>query len=180
MSQEETSQVVPYTLRAIYIQKSHLRMADNFDPVIPGQPLHGKFRTVGGQISCKETKELTTGDNEGVTIRSCTFVTRFGFRYFRPSEEGAIQQEVEEEARMVAEISVDIAIDYLIGIPEMPSQDDMQQWGASNVLVHAWPYWREYCHDAMTRMNLPVTIMPLLQLNAPNPASHTQPARQDP
>ena len=166
MNQNETSQIVPYTLRTIYIQKSHLRMADNFDPVIPGQPLNGKFRTVGGQITCKE---LIPENGEGNTIRSCTFVTHFEFRYIRPDEDGAIPQEAEEEAQLVAEISADIAVDYLIGIPEMPSQENLQQWGSGNVLVHAWPYWREYCHAAMSRMNLPVTLMPLLQVKPPTP-----------
>ena len=180
MSQEEILQVVPYTLREIYIQKSQLRMADGFDPTQPGQALHGKFRIVGVQISAKETKELMPGNNEGNMFRSCTFATRFEFRYIRAAEDGAIRPEAEEEAHLVAEITADIATDYLIGVPEMPSHEDLQKWGTTNVLLHVWPYWREYCHDAMMRMRLPVSIMPLFQLNPSKPLSHTQPARQDP
>lgn len=141
-------------------------MGDTFDPMIPGQQLNGMFRTVGGHAICKEQ---TPENGEGSTIRSCTFVTHFEFRYTRTIEDGAVPQETEEGAREVAEISADIAVDYLIGAPEMPSQDDLQQWGSGNALVHAWPYWREYCHAAMSRMNLPVTLMPLLQVKPPEP-----------
>lgn len=177
MSQEEAAKVVPYTLRAIYIHKSQLRLADEFDPIMPGQPLQGKFRTEGGQVICKETKELVSGDDVSATTRSCTFITHFEFRYVQPAD--VAQPDVDTEAYLVAEISADIAIDYLIGVPEMPSQDDMQQWGASNVLLHAWPYWREYCHNAMTRMNLPVSIIPLLQVTAPKQVPGSQPTDKD-
>ena len=172
MSQEETSQTFPFTLQAVYIQKSQLRLADDFEPSVPGQPLLGKFRTVGLQITCRESKGLT-GDSEGAMIRSCTFATRFEFRYIKPAEDGLIRPEAEEEAYLAAEITADIAINYLISVPELPSEEELQKWGTSNVLLHAWPYWREYCHNAMMRMGLPVSIMPLLQVNTDKPASQT-------
>lgn len=142
-------------------------MADNFDPAIPGQTLTGKFRTAtGGEIKCKE---FLPESGDGPKFRICTFVVRFEFRYYRAPEEGTTPQETEEDAHMAAEITADIAADYLIGTPEMPSQAELESWGKGNVLLHAWPYWREYCHASMSRMNLPVTMMPLLQLKPHKP-----------
>lgn len=167
MAQEEKSHAVPFTLRMIYIKDSRLQMKNDFDPTIPGQKLGGKFRNdVGGQVTAKESIPDST---EGDIFRSCTFVTRFEFRYIRLTEDSDIlqQTEEEEEAHVVAEISADIAVDYIISAPEMPSQAQLESWGKSNVLLHSWPYWREYCHASMSRLNLPVTIMPLLQLKPP-------------
>lgn len=168
VNQKQTPQGVPFTLRTIYIQKGQIRMADSFDPTIPGQNLRGQFRTEGGQITCRE---FTPENGEGNTVRSCAFVTHFEFRYILATGANPGSQKVAletaEEATFVADISADIVADYMIGAPEIPSSDELQKWGSGNVLIHAWPYWREYCHASMSRMNLPVMLMPLLQINPP-------------
>lgn len=166
MNQEEKLLAVPYTLRMIYLQDSHLRMVNDFDPTIPGQKVGGQFRNLGGQVITKETEKSTPDGTVGESFRSCTFVTRFEFRYYRIIEDDTTLTETEEvkEARLVAEISADIAVDYILSAPEMPSKDQLESWGKSNALLHSWPYWREYCHASMSRMNLPVTMIPLLQL----------------
>jgi len=136
-------------------------MSDGFDPMIPGQPLAAQFRQVGGRISCQE---LTPKDGSGKTLRSCVFIPHFDFRYFRKSDKEIPESEVGNEAEVVAELSADIAVDYIVNLPENPPEDLLAKWGSSNVLLHAWPYWREFCHSTLSRMNLPVTLMPLIDL----------------
>ena len=165
MSESDTALNPPFTIRAIYLRESHVRMGVDFDPMIVGQQLIGKFRVVGGRADCQEAAP-TGSDQE--PIRSCRFVTRFEFRYIRPLDGGAAPEEAEEEAHLIAEITADIAVDYLVATPEFPPQDALERWGATNVLLHSWPYWREYCQNTLARMNLPVTVIPLINIMQPD------------
>ena len=165
MSETETALNPPFTIRAIYLRKSHLRMGADFDPMIQGQQLIGKFRVVSGKVDCHEA--VSTGSDQD-SIRGCRFVTRFEFRYMRPLDGGAAPVEAEEEAHLIAEITADIAVDYIVGTAEFPPQETLERWGATNVLLHSWPYWREYCQNALGRMNLPITVIPLINIQQPD------------
>jgi hypothetical protein len=165
MSDTETALIPPFAIRAIYLRESHVRMGADFDPMIHGQQLIGKFRVVSGRIDCHEAAP-TGSDQE--PIRGCRFVTRFEFRYMRPLDGGEPPKEAEEEAHLIAEINADIAVDYIVGTPLFPPQEDLERWGATNVLLHSWPYWREYCQNTLARMNLPVTVIPLINIMQPD------------
>ena len=67
-----------------------------------------------------------------------------------------------KEAILAAEITADITTDYQCNTPDFPDEANLLKWGQSNVLLHAWPYWREFCHSTLSRMRLPVTLMPLV------------------
>lgn len=161
MAKKEKAIAHPFTLRAVYLHSSQLRMSDNFDPMIPGQQLVGQFRQTGGRISCQE---LTEVDGKGMLVRSCIFIPHFDFRYFLKHDNEDAQVENVAVENVVAELSADIAVDYIVNLPNNPPEDLLAKWGSSNVLLHAWPYWREYCHSTLARMNLPVTLMPMINL----------------
>lgn len=171
MAKKTKTSIHPFTLRAVYLHDSQIRMSDGFDPMIPGQPLVAQFRQVGGRIACQE---LTPEDGSGKTLRSCVFIPHFDFRYFRKNDKEISESEVGNEANVVAELSADIAVDYIVNLPDNPPEDLLAQWGSSNVLLHAWPYWREFCHSTLARMNLPVTIMPMINLQPPDKPTTTK------
>lgn len=168
MAQAEELSNIPYTLRSVYLRSGQQSISESFDPLLPDQQVIGKFRVAEQRFTCQEA----TADIPGAeTIRSCVFVTRFEFRYLASSAAESLQPDVEaeDESHLIAEISASIAVDYLINAPEIPPQADLEKWGANNVLLHAWPYWREFCHSTMLRMNLPVTMMPMVSIG-PKPA----------
>lgn len=165
MNNTEATLIPPFTIRAIYLRECQVRMGADFDPMIHGQPLIGKFRVVSGKVDCHEA--VPAGSDQE-PIRSCKFVTRFEFRYMRPLDGGVAPGEAEEEAQLIAEITADIAVDYLVGTLEFPPREALERWAATNVLLHSWPYWREYCQNTLGRMNLPVTVIPLINIMQPD------------
>jgi len=150
-------------LRAIYLRDSAVRMDNSFDPILPGQQLAPIFRTGEGRVDCRETK-ISSDGNETI-IHSCAFTTRFDFAYTKVTEGATVTSDEEIEKTIAAQITADITVDYLINSPGFPPDpENLKEWASSHVILHAWPYWREFCHSTMLRMNLPVTMIPLVQL----------------
>lgn len=154
---------LPYTLRSIYLRNSTTRMSDRFDPLIPGQPLNGVFRNTPGQVDCQETTLEVDGTSN--LIKSCCFKVRFDFAYTDPAHGDQVMTEEDVEKSLLAQITAEIAVDYQFNGTVFPTSEELQKWANGNVVLHAWPYWREFCHSAMLRMGLPVTLIPLVQFN---------------
>lgn len=152
----ESPTVLPYALRAIYLRESLTRLGEGFDPTIANE-LIGEFRVLGGEAECR-TLEINAADGTNKTLRTCVFSTRFEFRYLLAGLPAT------EKPVVAAEITALITTDYLCNTPDFPLEADLHKWGQSNVLLHAWPYWREFCHSSMVRMQLPVTLIPLAGL----------------
>ena len=151
-----------YILRGIYVRESQLFMKDDFDPLSVGSDLVGKFRIISQNVSLRE--EITENEEKNIY---CAFTTHFQFGY---SEEN-INNEVEEaelDPEFLTSISLKISVDYKINNGISPSQEDIQKWGTTNVLLHSWPYWREYCHSMQMRMNIPTQIIPLWYFPLPS------------
>lgn len=160
----QEARVLPYALRSIYLRDCTTWMDKGFDPLLPGQRLSAVFRTGEGRVDCRES---TMKGYDGETkIRSCTFTTRFDFAYTKAAEDDTPQSDEDIEKALVAKITAEISADYLINTPDFPGSENLHRWGNSNVMLHAWPYWREFCHSTMLRMNLPVTMIPLVQFSA--------------
>lgn len=163
---------VPFALRAIYIRQSRLHMAENFDPMVPGQALHALFRTNQQFHLISRATETQGGDPD----RSAIFVLGFEFRYTRSPEAESPPTQITssegsaEDSNLIAEITAEIAVDYQISSEGVPSQDVIQNWATRAAMIHAWPYWREYCHTALLRMGLPVSLMPMLNVASVPPA----------
>lgn len=165
--------LLPFSIRAVYLRNSSVNIAEGFDPTMPGQPLAAKFRTGDGKVECRETELDNNGEKQ--VIRSCTFTTRFEFAYTRPLDNPAPQVDEDFGKSLLAQIAADISVDYLYNLPEFPpDQQSLQKWASANVILHAWPYWREYCHSTLSRMNFPVTLIPLIQFSQMNPESESE------
>lgn len=149
--------VLQYALRDIYLRESHTKLGLGFDPTIGGSELTGEFRVLGGETECR-TQDTVTPDGTKQTLLTCVFTTRFEFRYLRAGQ----VDPATHEPIVAAEITADITTDYQCNTPDFPEEANLVKWGQSNVLLHAWPYWREFCHSTLLRMRLPVTLMPLV------------------
>jgi len=155
----------PFALRSIFLRSSSVWISPEFSPLVPGQQLAPVMRSGEIRIEGNETRLLTEEAAEQ-RVNSCAFTLHFDFGYTLVGGPKADSNEEVEKA-MVAKVSADITVDYLVNTPEFPSEERLQKWANSNTVVHAWPYWREYCHSTLLRMNLPVAIMPLLELMPP-------------
>ena len=162
---------LPYSLRSIYLRNCATWMDKNFDPLLPGQELLAIFRTGEGRVDCRESS--LQENNKEIKFRSCTFTTCFEFAYTKAGGNNTSQSDEEIEKALIAKVSAEISVDYIINTPDFPDSENLHRWGNSSVVPHAWPYWREFCHSTLLRMNLPVTMIPLVQFSAgPGPAQH--------
>jgi len=165
MATKMTPQVVavlPFSLRSIYIRNSSTRTDDRFDPLLPGQQLMPLFRN--GEVRC-DCREHKISDNGKETVfLSCAFTSKFEFAYIQPTEGNQPVTDEDIEKAIAAQIIAEITADYLVNLPSLPDADVINNWASRNVILHTWPYWREFCHSTLSKMNLPVTIIPLVQM----------------
>lgn len=159
----EQNNVIPYSLRAIYIRSSHMEMATSFDPTAI-HLIDGQFRVLDGNVECRTQSVLGT-DGQSSTLKLCLFTTPFEFRYTIHGETTGEGDTLAEAAK----ISAEVAADYLVNGDEFPPIEELNKWKASSVLLHTWPYWREFCHNSLLRMNLPPALIPLLNMLPPPP-----------
>ncbi|UOD28812.1 hypothetical protein INH39_25725 [Massilia violaceinigra] len=149
---------IPLRLRSVYIRESKALMAQDFFPTIVGQNLVGEFRVNPGTVP--PTIYDGVRPNEAPTT-VLEFSPYFEFRYHR-----GVTPELISDESVCASISMQIALEYTLLEGKIPRLDDMDAWLEHEVLAQAWPYWQEFCHSTMLRMNLPVMRAPILDLMA--------------
>lgn len=153
----------PFSLRSVYLRDGKQWIADGFDPVLPGQPLYGQFRTAGTHI---EVQEAVENIPNAQSIKSCRITSKFEFRYLDEPREKQDRKTIDSsDKHLIAEVSASFTVDYLINAQEIPHEEKLSQWASSNALLHCWPYWREFCQSTLLRMNLPVIMMPMMEVN---------------
>jgi len=160
----------PFSLRSVYCRGGFQWMSDEFDLMVSGQQLFGQYKAAGRHLEIKEMVENIPGAKP---IRSFQVTTSFEFRYlnanidvlFKDPEIAPSEEEIQNKY-VVARISSRITADYLIEVPENPPEEKLESWAAGNALLHCWPYWREFCHSTLLRMILPVTLMPMMIIEA--------------
>lgn len=157
MDKGKKQEPLPFSLRSVYWREGKQWMSDNFDPMLPGQQLFGQFKASGHRV---EVREAVENIPDAKPIRTCLITTNFQFRYLNTQIE--LPKNEEDGKYLVAEISARITVDYLIETSESPPNEKLEQWASSNAVLHCWPYWREFCHSTLLRMNLPVTMMPMM------------------
>lgn len=146
-----------FTLRAVYLRESIVSMKDGFNPLHNRKKLVGQFRISSQQIMHGQ-EEKPSGEKQNF----CLITTAFEFGYFL---EGKVDEKVNiDDQDFVVSISAKISVDYTIKNGGDSAQDAITDWAQRNTLIHAWPYWREYCQSIQMRMNLPVLIIPLYNL----------------
>lgn len=160
--------LVLFNLRALYLRSSSTNLDEAFDPLKGGQQLVAAFDSA--PLNYFVTGEIA---KDGVTQvpQSYTFVTRYEFRYTLGDQTPTDDVGVPSEGKEVASIRADIAVDYVKNPqgPE-PTAEYIRAWNQGQPLLHSWPYWREFCHSSMSRMNLPVVLMPMMVVQHPSPA----------
>lgn len=139
------------TLRTIYFRDCQASLSADFEPLLAGQPLAGQLRKEAA--ICVRTE---FADADGSMQPGLAFLTRFDFQYVHESE----------PERVVASVSAIIATCYYLKSDTKLDEAGELAWGESSALFHAWPYWREYAHSALARLNLPVTLMPMLDIQS--------------
>lgn len=155
---------LPLSLRSIYVAESSCNFGNGFDPLVGDQKL--EFSTDYAPMG-HTVKGSRAPDRSEMRPTSCTFLVTFrAFYHLRPSPSPApaLTKQI-DESTAAATIKVTFAVDYLVAAdgPE-PTEELLQQWGTFQPMIHAWSYWREYCHSNAMRMNMPVVMVPLLIL----------------
>lgn len=154
-------QQLPYALRSIYLRGSKTSLAEDFDPLVPGITLTAAHRIASQTCVVRYTEFGPEGDAPP-PVRSATFFTTFEFRYFQDDKDNT-----SEQAKILVELSAEFGSDYLLNRRDNPKEDELNAWGASNVLLHTWPYWREFCQATLTRMGVPPVVMPMMVAGPP-------------
>ena len=156
---EETPKNVSYELRAIYIRNSSIALEQDFNPLLSGQELSAAFE-------CKQDGCITSvfPQNEGAieVIQSVTCVNRYDFSYFLAGQEEPGTSTKAPSQKLAASITAHICVNYVVSAGR-PTPEDLAGIANSSIF-HSWPYWREYCHSNMMRMQLPIIQVPLLHL----------------
>lgn len=164
-SSEAAPVPLPFSIQTIYFRSTLTNLVERFNPSIPNQQLFPIARNAGVRIDCKELKTINEKQEEEL-VRLCAFTTMFEFAYMLTDGKPTSNENEQEEA-IVAKIRAEITAEYLISAPEFPSEDLLKSWASNQVILHSWPYWREFCQSAMLRMNLPVVTLPLMVIGAP-------------
>lgn len=145
-------------LRSVYIRRSNTWIEDSFDPLIPNQRLAARFRNQKPTLLVRPETQIGT---DAVPQRIFTYLSEFDFEFALSNEDGTAS----DNSTPVAGVKAIFGVDY-VSRGDMPSPEELDAWGGTSVIVHCWPYWREYCQSALARMSLPVIVMPMLDIQA--------------
>lgn len=165
MQAEHRQPHLPLELYGIYVKSADLQLLNGFDPLVPNQEVIGRFK----QPLVRAEKKMKPIGNDGSDCIACDYTMRFEFLYFKPDENGREPSEAEAEKYMVAKLSVDFVSSYVVvGDSNIEVTDDfIYGFGNTQLALHVWPYWREFCQSSMYRMALPPLLMPLLPVAVP-------------
>jgi len=149
----------PYVLRSIFFKRAEISTRPDFDVTVANQALISFNRISSGSAT---TKVIEVEGPEGLQkIKTCSFATVCDFRY-KLDDGVAVDPNQPDESVFVASITAEIIADYLLVVPEFPSEELIKQWSSKNAVLHIWPYWREFCQSSQQRLNLPSAIIPML------------------
>ena len=130
---------------------------------------------------------VTPGPASGAELRALEFRTNFEFIYRTPKAgqgnqqigDVAKQSEVSPEnfdgMRLAAKVSATLVTSFVLveGEPE-PDAPAIVAAAHTTVMQVSWPYWREFCQTAFHRMQMPLTLIPLLAIvQQPAPSEPT-------
>jgi hypothetical protein len=151
-----------FTLQAIYIRDSQIRLVNGFDPMVPNQSLNGQLRCTPKESYCRI---VPSSVEPGASTTLCAFKTEFEFQYLTPHSDNRPIEHADTDKNLAAQIRAEMVAEYIVSGTDFPSGERVASWAVNNVVLHCWPYWREYCQSSMQRMGLPVTMVPLFHFN---------------
>lgn len=160
-------------IQHVYISASNSSFHNDFDPLMPNQMLTGQYTINTVRIDLK----TLTDEESNVTHRFLRCYVQAGMRYFlgeQPTDE-EMQNEAWIKSKLASEISAIYCVEYSIRPDVELTSEENAEFGRVNVPYHVWPYWREYCQNTCNRMNLPVSVVPMLIID-PIPKMQSTPA----
>ncbi len=155
------------TIASIGLREIDAKIGKNFDPAIPGQKLTGIYRIVGGRV---DTVDYKGENNEPAPIRGYRYISQFQFRYVVGDN---VEANFDDDSVFAADVTITLVIEYHAPVAIKYDNAFLESWGRTNMMLHAWPYWREALQSILGRMNLPGTILPLMQFSNQQPAKNT-------
>lgn len=171
----------PLHLGGIYFSSSELKLADDFDPLIPGQVISG--------VNTIKAIEVRLGEYQQPDrqINGMEFRIVLEFVYWKDPQRklenvGLVTRANAEELKLAIAASVNAVIQVrLFQDPgaAQPSVETAALIGQVSALRMAWPYWREYVQSSVLRMNLPavtIPVMPALVLASQQAVAEVGPA----
>ena len=160
MNESPVNKLPPFTLRAIYLRGSQITFDESFDPLKAGQQLNIESKYF--PHSCFISGDISDTGLDQVA-RAYTFLTEFETSYFLVAGAPAKEAIPLSPATPVVRINAIFAADYLIAPDsEELSDEEVKAWANGAVLMHSWPYWREFSHSTMMRANMPVVLVPMM------------------
>lgn len=158
-----------FTINTIIFRNSKTAFSDDFDPTIPGIELVGSFRIAsqGYLIKTAQTLDESGGSKD---LHIIQYNTTYAFRYQTPEQNQSGNGGI--DSKFLVEITAEIISEYLLNEFIEPPNEYLNIWGGRNVLLHTWPYWREFVQSSLQKMGLPGMTMPILPPSfvAPLPA----------
>lgn len=146
-------------IQSVYINSSTSSFLNDFDPLVSNQMLTGQYaiNTVGAY------RKNVINDSEEIQASFIRFHVQANMRYIKggPKDE-ELQNEEWIKENIASEINAVYCVEYAIKPDTELAEEEIAAFGKVNVPYHIWPFWREYCQNTCNRMNLPVSIVPML------------------
>jgi hypothetical protein len=146
-------------LRAVFLKEGGISLDSDFDPLKAGQRLIGQFKSSPEAflLDCEERPDSPE------VVHACTYLTKFEFQYRVAAQDAANPPPNIESLKMAATVTATFASVYIPtpGVVLSHGDDFLTAWG-NTALMHQWPYWREFCHSMIGRMQLPAVLVPIL------------------
>lgn len=150
---------INFAINTVIFRNSKTVISDDFDPTIPGIELIGSFR-IANQTYAIKTKKYMDENEASAELHTAQFTTAYAFRYQTQEQDQAGNGN--PESQFVVEITAEIVSEYFVDEAIQLPNDTLNLWGGRNVLLHTWPYWREFVQSSLFKMGLPGMTMPIL------------------
>lgn len=146
-------------IHTVYISASSCMFLNDFDPLLPSQMLTGQYAINTVSISRKNL----INEIEKIQARYIRFHVQASMRYMKgePTDEQMKNEEWVKEST-ASEINAVYCVEYAIKPDIELTEEEIGAFANVNVPYHVWPFWREYCQNTCNRMNLPVSMVPML------------------
>lgn len=142
----------------VYLDSTETKLLNEFDPLTPGQKLTGQIR-----MRAESHRVYEQTDQDGNVSRYICYKIAAEMRYLKDH----IPKEDDEENSeyLASEIKASFIARYnILATDEEIPDKAFVEFGRVNAPFNVWPYWREFCQSACSRMALPVTVMPMYKI----------------
>ncbi|HFB65791.1 MAG TPA: hypothetical protein ENJ60_09655 [Aeromonadales bacterium] len=142
----------------VYLSSSTIDVKNGFIPELQTEPLLIQFKN---SIQGSSLAKIEGDEN---------FKALLIYHYdvgFRALPQGLSDEIMANEELLKNEILAEVTATFNASYyaKEILDDDEMMEFGFSNVGFNVWPYWREYASSIANRIRLPHFIVPLKRVN---------------